>query len=264
MTVRNTSLAPFSSLATAVLLLGLLLSMSTQSYADDGFVDLFNGKDFSGWEFVVGDAPSSNGEEFFAVEKGMIHVYPNSDNGTKQPFAGIYTKDTYENYHLSLEYKWGESKFAPRENAVRDAGVIFHVVGTPVIWPTGIECQIQEGDTGDMWIIGQTRASSYVQPIAYNYDARGDLLTRGAGRNPQRFPRSNSWEIEGWNLVEVLVEGSHAVFKVNGHVVNEAVHMRYREDENDEWEWKALTSGRIFLQAEGAELYYRNIKLKSL
>ncbi len=245
-------------------LICLVSLLSRAGASEDGFVDLFNGEDFTGWSFVVEEGATVSGKDLFAVSDGTIHAYPNQADGTKQAFAGIYTDAVYSDYHLIVEYKWGESRFAPRADSVRDAGIIFHMIGEPVIWPTGVECQIQEGDTGDIWIVGQTRASSYVQPIAYNYDKRGDLLTRGAGMNPQRFARGYCWEKEGWNRVEVIVNGDHAVYKVNGHIVNEAIHMRYREDETTEWEWKALTSGRIFLQAEGAEVFYRNIQLKSL
>ena len=41
-----------------------------------------------------------------------------------EAYAGVTTKDEYENYHLSLEYKWGDKKYAPRVNEIRDSGVI--------------------------------------------------------------------------------------------------------------------------------------------
>ncbi|MBC2608107.1 3-keto-disaccharide hydrolase [Pelagicoccus albus] len=249
------------------LLFQILLSIFFSSYAEVGAagqeIDLFNGKDLSGWKIVVEEGAEVDGASLFAVSEGVIHVYPNSEDGSQQPFAGIFTEESYENYRLTVEYRWGDDRFAPRADSVRDAGIIFHMVGEPVIWPTGIECQIQEGDTGDIWIVGQTRASSYVQPIAFNYDPRGDLLTRGVDRNPQRFPRGYCREKEGWNRIELIVEGDHATYIVNGHIVNEAIHMRYREDES-EWSWMPLDRGRIFLQAEGAEVFYRNIRLQSL
>jgi len=245
-------------------LIALLFGQGLILHADEGWTDLFNGKDLSGWEIVVAEGSTVDGSEIFQVEDGMIHVYPLAEDGSSQPFAGIYTAERYSDYHLVVEYKWGEKKFQPRDHSVRDAGIIFHVVGEPHIWPTGVECQIQEGDTGDIWIIGQTRVSSYVHPIAFNYDAKGDLETRGVDCGPQRFARGYSWEVAGWNTVEVIVQGNHATYKVNDHTVNEAIHIRYRDNPDSEWEWQDLVSGPIFLQAEGAEVYYRNIRIKEI
>ncbi len=225
---------------------------------------LFNGKDLSGWDAIVETGSDVDAKTLFAVEDGVIHVYPSQEANSKQPFGGIVTQEAYGDFHLTVEYKWGEKKFAPRDTAVRDAGIVFHIVGEPVIWPTGVECQIQEGDTGDIWLIGQTRVSSPVHEVKKAYDGKGDLETRGAGLGGGRFPRGDCWEVPGWNQVEVIVKGDSAVYKVNGHVVNEVMKMRYREDPSNNWGWMTLEAGRILLQAEGSELFYRNITLEKI
>ena len=239
--------------------LASILSISSVSAED-----LFNGKDLSGWEAIVESGSDVDPSTLFGVVDGVIHVYPSQDAGSKQPFGGIVTAKSFQSYHLIVEYKWGKKKFAPRDNAVRDAGIIFHIVGEPKIWSTGIECQIQEGDTGDIWIIDQTRASSPVHQVKQAYDSNGDLVTRGAGIGGGRFARGDCWEVPGWNKVEVIVRADSAVYKVNGHIVNEVYKMRYREDPNSDWAWQSLTQGRILLQAEGSELYYRNISIEEI
>ena len=46
----------------------------------------------------------------------------------------------YKDYRLSLEYKWGEKKFPPRLEAVRDAGLLYHVHrAIPADWPASFE-----------------------------------------------------------------------------------------------------------------------------
>jgi hypothetical protein len=146
---------------------------------------------------------------------------------------------------------------------VRDAGVILHVHGEEKIWPFGVECQIQEGDTGDIWAIG-TQVTSTVSPVIRNYAPDGSPVTRGGtGEKPfARFHRGYNWEVPGWNRLELEVRGDDAKFTVNGHVVNEALDMKYWDV--TERSWKPLTRGRILLQAEGAELFYRNITLTPL
>ena len=62
--------------------------------------------------------------------------------------------------------------------------------------------------------------------------------------------------------MEVEVRGDYAKFTVNGHVVNEAIDMKFWD--NEAMQYKPLTEGKILLQAEGAELYYRNVMIKEL
>ncbi|AWV97947.1 3-keto-disaccharide hydrolase [Arcticibacterium luteifluviistationis] len=220
---------------------------------------LFNGKNLDGWYMISQD--DSPGKNYFGVKDKAIHAYPNQTADSKQPFAAIITEKEYENYVLKFEYKWGDKKFAPRENEVRDAGVVFHIFGELVIWPSGIECQIQEGDSGDLWII-QARASSKVDGNGNNYSPEGTLITKGEKNTYSRISRINSWEHAGWNNVMVTVNGNNAKFFINGKLVNEAINMQ-RYDENTK-AWLPLTKGQILLQAEGSEVFYRNITIQDL
>jgi len=223
---------------------------------------LFNGKDLSGWKVAIADQGYVDRQDIFAVRDGLIHVYPTQEHGSKQPYAGIVTEKEFSHFRLSLDYKWGEKKFSPRLDMVRDAGILFHVHGSLAMWPNSVECQIQEGDTGDLWIVG-SQASSTVQNVIRNYSPGGTLETRG-GLQPRfaRFHRSYSWETPDWNTVVVEVRGDQARFFVNGHLVNEARNMK-RWDEA-QGKWVPLDRGPILLQAEGAELFYRNIQIEEL
>jgi hypothetical protein len=82
------------------------------------------------------------------VKNGEIHAYPTQKAGTEQPFAYLITDGDHKDYVLSLEYKWGEKKFVPRLDVVRDSGLIYHVYAArDADWPAGPEAQNQEGDT---------------------------------------------------------------------------------------------------------------------
>ena len=221
---------------------------------------LFNGKNLDGWYQVTDNkAPDKN---LFAAENGTIHVYPTQQANSPQSFGAIITENDYENYVLTLEYKWGGKKFKPRDESVRDAGVLIHMSGENVIWPAGIECQIQEGDAGDLWII-KTRASSRVDTTNRNYDLKGKIETRGTlEQEYNRFHRSYCWEQQGWNKIVLVVKGDHAKFYINDKLVNEAIDMkRWDLTQNT---WLPLTKGKILLQAEGSEIFYRNIVLQDL
>jgi hypothetical protein len=223
--------------------------------------NIFNGSDLSSWDVVIRDKGIVEDQEIFTVHDNMIHVYENQTDNSLQPFGGILSKDEYSNFHLSLEYKWGKKKFKPRDLMVKDAGILFHIKNDVSIWPSSIECQIQEGDTGDMWII-KAKASSKVNNVIENYDPKGDLKTKGIKDGFARFIRAYCWEKPGWNKVDVIVNGDHAVYKVNGNIVNEAIDMKRWNDNAGEWEPRL--DGKILLQAEGAEIFYRNISITEI
>jgi hypothetical protein len=70
-------------------------------------------------------------------------------------------------------------------------------------------------------------------------------------------------ELNNVNKVEVIVAGSEkAVHIINGHTVFEATNLRQLGADNKNW--GPLTKGRISLQAEFAEVFYRNIEIRPI
>lgn len=61
-----------------------------------------NGKDLSGWNFVV-DKNSVPAEQVYSVKDGVINI-------TGQPFGYMYTKEKYGDYKLHVEYRWPNGK----------------------------------------------------------------------------------------------------------------------------------------------------------
>lgn len=246
-------------LSIAILLIGCNIS-NAQSTSNTSFIKLFNEENLDGWYFIQREP--NRDSNLFAVEQGLLHVYPHQEAGSAQSFGALITKKSYSHYILKLEYKWGKKKFKPRYTVVRDAGLLFHVHGPDIVWPNSVECQIQEGDTGDIWLIG-TKSSSKVNSVIRNYNPEGKKETRGTPEvRFSRFHRSYCWEVPGWNEVEIEVQGANATYRVNGKVVNEVLDMQYWDEEDQQY--RSLTEGKILLQAEGAEIYYRNIYLKEL
>lgn len=248
----------------ALIMPGLLTAADPSKSAES--TPLFNGRNLDGWN-VFGQKPEEK-SMMFQVSDSVIHVYKDAPEGTKQPFGYLITSAEYSDYRLTLEYKWGVKRFAPRADAdsVRDAGVCYHVLAPDEIWPTCVECQIQEGDTGDVWAI-HTRATSRIHPDNMNYwpdDKQGGVeVTRGdKPRGYQRFLRNYSYEKEGWNRIELIVRGDTATYLINGHVANRVTGLKYWDAATSSWQ--PLTKGKILLQAEGAEIFYRDITLQPL
>src|SRR5215217_5114242 len=115
---------------------------------------LFNGKDLSGWySFLTSKGKNNDPEKVFTVENGLLHI-------TGKEFGYICTENVFKDFHLLAEFKWGEKKYPPREadSIKRDNGICYYVPLSEkdFVWPKSIECQVQEGDVGDIWLIDST------------------------------------------------------------------------------------------------------------
>jgi hypothetical protein len=246
--------------------------VESQPAGGDGFEPLFDGRSLAGWTtFFNGRPAGASVDDLLRVVDGTIHVYPDGTDGDPKPFGYFATAKEYSNYHLKCEYKWGAKRFAPRAAAKRDAGVLYHVVGPDKVWPRCVECQVQEGDTGDIWTVG-TRVTTTIDPktrgegkaappVRYLDPARGGVAHTQGTKNLSRVIKSETAEKDGWNVVEVIVRGGSAEHVVNGTVVNRCTDIRQPGDGDT---WVPVTGGRIAFQVEGAELYYRNIVIKPL
>lgn len=228
---------------------------------------LYNGTDLSNWELVTQKQDQAPAEkDLISAGDGLIHMYPSVQAGTRVPFGYIRTKETYSRYHLTLEYRWLNKKFAPRNEALRDAGVLYHLTGEDKVWPASMECQIQEGDTGDLVFLG-TKAVSTLHPKPNTApegqgvpgllaEEGGITLNGGPNGYVGRFAEFDT--PTGWNTVEVIVQADEfAEHIVNGKTVARVSHIRKPDG-------TPLTEGTIGLQLEGAELQYRNIVLTPL
>jgi hypothetical protein len=226
------SLPLFGVLAVA---LGAIAGWS--AWADDTAtgqtVQLFNGKDLTGWTIFVDStpgrySPESNPANVFKVEHGAIHV-------SGERFGCLTTKDEFDNYHLTVEFRWGDMRWPPRAKDKRDSGILLHCVGPDKIWTRSIECQIQEHDCGDFWLVDGTSITVDGQ-VETRYKQKKADAEKPLGQ---------------WNRLEVICEGDKITNIVNGVVVNQGTAA-------------SVSRGRIMLQSEGAEVFYRKVELEPL
>jgi len=107
--------------------------------------------------------------------------------------------------------------------------------------------------------------SSFVDPKTGRYalpENGGVPVTVGKFNDFKRTRHARVNEYPGWNTVEVIVRGDRAT-----HIVNGVVNMRVSDIKS--WDagsngWVKLDHGKIALQAESAEIFYRNIKVRPL
>jgi len=216
----------------------------------DGWVPLFNGVNLDGW--VV----NGTTQPLYAVENGEIHVYPTQQDQSNQPQANLRSLTSLGGkYTLHVEYKWGQARFGGRSQVDRDAGILFHITGTDVnkVWPDSLEHQLGESQlggeyvAGDLWVLGgPTRAQTR--------SANGQLQSFGNGTKSAARIHADRPRGE-WNTVEIIIDGAaEAIYMVNDVEVNRVFNMTYNG--------QPLSEGFVSVQAEFAELFYREIRYK--
>jgi hypothetical protein len=211
----------------------LFLMLILQRTIAQEFKPLFNGKNLDGWySFLHKKGKNNDSNQVFTVRDGLLKI-------TGKDFGYIVTEKSFTDFHLVVEFKWGEKKYPPRENAVRDNGICYYVASQDKVWPRSVECQIQEGDCGDFWLIDSVSAVV-------------DGIQQGPTNNTRVVKKKDAEKPTGeWNRVEVIANKGKCTHIVNGVVVNEGDNV-------------SLRSGRILIQSEGAEIYYRKIDVKEL
>jgi hypothetical protein len=166
----------------------------------------------------------------------MLHI-------SGKEFGYICTDKVFTNFHLTVEFKWGVKKYPPRDadTTKRDNGILYYVPANAKdsVWPKSIECQIQEGDVGDFWLV------DYTTIVVDRQRSKPDSFMRIKKKRDAERPTGE------WNRVEVIADRGKITYMVNGTVVNEG------ED-------PSVKQGKIIIQSEGAEIYYRKIEITEL
>jgi hypothetical protein len=186
-------------------------------------------------------------------------------------YGCIFTKKDYANYHLTLKVKWGEKKFDPRKEKLKDSGILYHSVGEAGAeywrsWMLSQEFQIMEGHIGDYW----SQATSAVDIRAFlpegNMNSvaneKQPFLSFGKGNAEGFCLRSENFESPAgeWTTLELITFEDKSLHIVNGHVVMVLRNSRYMKDEK----MLPLTKGKLQLQSEAAEVYYKDIRIKNI
>jgi hypothetical protein len=252
---------------------------------------LFNGKDFTGWEAYIGvphpsvDVPGMERNEEgkytqpLGVGNDPLKIFTVTEvDGTPalhvsgQIYGSFATVKEYGNYHIRLQMKWGEKRWAPREDQRRNSGLLYHGTGEfgkgLGVWKTSHECQVMENDFGDSYRMGETycdiTASRASENERYTFDPAASTIHFGpqntgmppiCAKNPV-----NEKPLGEWNTIELFCYEGTAVHVVNGKVNNVITNSHLMVDGKE----VPLTKGVIQLQSEGAEVFYRNIEIRPI
>lgn len=257
-------------LLAAMVLVGTSVPGWSDAVTPKEVIKLFNGKDLTNFYTWLKDFGKNNDpKKVITVTDGMLFIRGDVD-------GGAITEKEYENYRLVVEWKWGDKTWPPREKGAMDSGIFLHCGDDPEAggaYPSAFEFQVFQGSTGDMLLIpGKGRRS-----ITVEVDERGRYYKPGGQSQakeaaaPQRFIVINhegkdpAWRnVKGfrgkndvekpqgeWNTCEAISDKDTLTYIVNGKTVMKGTKTN-------------ITKGRILLQSEGAEIYFRKVELHPL
>jgi len=258
-------------------LLALLFLFCGCANNSEKWHSLYNGRDLTGWDTYLGPAYDTvlkkRNQEPVGLNIDPAGVFTVVDlEGEKvirisgENFGGISTVDEFENFHLQLQFRWGSLKWFPRKNGKRDSGLMYYAVGPHGAdggnWMRSQELQIQEGDCGDCWACSGAVYDAWARKDGDNYifDEAGEMFTfSNSSPNGRRCIKSADGEKPSgeWNTIDLWCFDGTSIHMVNG-VVNMVIHNSRQVDDGQEI---PLTKGKIQIQSEGAEVYYRNIRI---
>lgn len=260
----------YRQLSVYVLLIILMVVAGCKSAKHSGAaatMDLFNGKNLDGWyTFLQNRGRDTDPKKVFSVQDGMIRV-------SGEEWGCITTNEEYTNYKLIVEFKWGTKTHAPRIDNAMDNGILLHSTGADGAfegtWMHSIECQIIEGGTGDLLVVGNespdfaltSLVAKEKQNGTYIFQPSGSPVTINGGRI-NWFNRDAGWQdVKGfrgkgdiekpvgeWNRIECIASGDSLTVMLNGVLVNQAFNVKPHK-------------GKIQLQSEGAEIFFRKVEL---
>jgi len=187
-------------------------------------------------------------------------------------YGCIFTKREFENYHLKMKVKWGEKKWPPRLNESMDSGILYHTQGKCGVdywrsWMLSQEFQMIENSMGDYWSIANSQIdinASVVKDTNYHqFNPSANCMAFGLGTGNPNFCQS-AIHVERpkgeWNELELICFGDKSLHLVNGQVVMALAHSRYMEGNRA----KPLVKGKIQLQSEAAEVFFKDIYLRPI
>ncbi|MBF9149377.1 3-keto-disaccharide hydrolase [Novosphingobium jiangmenense] len=260
-------------LAAAAATTALPASARAAAAAPSPWRPLFNGRDLDGWTIYQDGEGNRDAHDAIRIEKGgVLHMLgqsftgPDVNGSVRASFGHIATKSLHGNYHLRMDFRFGERRFAPRAWQRRNSGLLYHM-GPELdrLFPDCVEFQFEEGDIGDA-IMVNTRAlqgpllggtplwPTYFPGLPTTY---ADPINAG-GIARQWHRHAGDYErIDGWNTVDLVAIGDQAAHMVNGRIVNSLFRMAGRTGQ-------PLTQGRIALEFEAAEVFMRNVMIRDL
>lgn len=239
----------------------------------DGWIRLFrgdNGADF----YIANNSGTAPAKAKLTFPNGTYTRSGDTLRVTGSPGGQIYFNQSFSHYHVRYQMRFPGN--------TGNCGMLLHVQenDTPTNgFPRSVESQ---GDPnqgmGQLWPIGDVwvtiRARNIGGRLTYDPAATRDTVYGAKDWNSRVITGKDGWAKPayatmaagtGWATQEARVYGNDSLI----HIVNDTVRIKYREPRVSSGGTpnnvtKRLSSGLLGWQAEGTNVWYRNIEIRLL
>lgn len=256
----------------ALLFPTLTFAQAESKSDEDGWVQLFNGKDLKDWHVKIRHYDlDDNFGDTFRVEDGLMKVrYDAYGDHFKERFGHIHYKSPYSHYLLRVEYRFvGKQCPGGPGWAIRNSGVMVHGEDPRLMhkdqdFPASIEVQLLGGNGS------KPRTTSNLCTPGTNVVMGGELRTNHCFSSKSKTYHGDQWvtaevEVLGSRVIRHLLEGKVVLEyeqpQLGGGNVSTKGHVDMLIEKNG---GKMLEGGYISLQSESHPIDFRKVEIKQL
>ena len=271
------------SFSILMLIIGCEPPSDQEDHQNEAWLDLFNGKDLSGWDIKIAGFPlNKNHLETFVMEDSMIRIRYDRYETFDDAFGHMYYQTPFSHYKIRFDYRFtGEQLAGGASWNVRNSGIMFHSQSAHSNelgqgFPVSVELQLLGGLSD-----GKERTTA-------NVCTPGTAVEMGDTVNYNHCINSSSATYHGdqWVHAEaIILGGASMTFLVEGDTVlqfqkpqigggylSESYKGQDWDDfgiQRDKAKWismanTVLTEGYIALQAESHPIDFKNLQLLDL
>ena len=212
----------------------LLLSLQV-AFSQSKEISLFNGKDLIGWHIDVPDLQKDSSLRIpFILRNGLLV-------SLGIPQGHLITDAVYENYILDLDYR-----FAGEPG---NCGVLVHASTSRALYemfPKSIEVQLMHQNSGDFWCIQENIQVDNMEERRGPKENWG--VIEGTERRIINLTDGTEKALGDWNHLKIEFKQDQITVWLNGVLVNSGFGA-------------TASKGQIALQAEGAEVEFKSIRI---
>jgi len=243
----------------------LMMSSCRQKNAENKWIQLFNGKDLTGWTpKITGYEAGDNFGNTFRVEDGLLKVRYDQYDQFDGRFGHLFYQDELSHYKLRVEYRFvGDQCPGGAGWAYRNSGIMVHGQRPETMtldqdFPTSVEVQLLGSDS----LVERTNMN--VCTPGTNIVMNGELILDHCINSSSGFFFGDEWV-----TAELEVRGNEVLY----HVVNGDTVLQYNQPQLDERDAsfarlidvnkgnKMLHKGTISLQSESHPIDFRKVEL---
>jgi hypothetical protein len=216
-------------------ILGLLFFVAYPLCNAQESIDLFNGKDLTGWHIDVPEMDRNPNETtpFIVRNRQLVSL--------GEPQGHLITDANYSDFRLNVEYRFpgkpgncGVLVFASTPRSLYD------------MFPKSIEVQMMHGNAGDFWCIVEDISTDNMEERRGPKENWG--VTEGKLRRIKNLTDGSENPLGEWNYMTIECLNNEVKVWLNGDLVNHGYNA-------------TANNGQIALQAEGAEVEFRKVVL---